>query len=1005
MNKSRIYTYLIAIVFCLTMIPSIVMAQENTSPSYPVKNPFVTSSPVAAKFSLKNQYDKLTYPAATSDSGSSEYFENTVCNSLFSSDPNNIFRTIFCSLIRIASTSIADFSSNITCSIQTIGTRGNYFSDLSFGFDENTTNPQKGCVGGPSGSTPSPQRNDLFGTPSDGANPGTGFYNNAPSALSNSIIGQDPNQKSSVQSGFDITKNIVSVIAFIALLVFAFANILHIDINTYAIKKALPALVIAIVGAWLAIYIIYMLSRSADFLYRVPWFSPYQAINPMQNIFGGIFDIPAASSVSAAGGNMSVLNQSARLLYSVGGMLLGGSGVEPKISFISGVFGSLLLLIPAIVVFAFEYVMALRPFAVGILTIMAPLAFGCLILPQTQKYFRLWWSILLIAIFYAPFANFIFFILNTIAGPGAYAGTAGTAGGIALVAIILFKTAVIFFLVRLPFAFEHDLKTITAKLANTSFGASLGLPRTGVGAQEQKPSQKQPNPTVADNILATQEAKSIIAGTNTNLRVNLRNTLVAKKTDNLRADPTLIRGIVPQLPKLLENANQTNITRTTPLLVKSTADLSPDAFKAIISQSDLKLWRNSGLIQELKNQRGQILDNQGAAIRADSARKLVRLAQITENGKVANPEALKLLAEKGALNNVPLPIIKSAIDEKVLSMPDLFPTYKNQSQRIYEKVQSLEQSKETISRSTNSTTVKTLMEQDRKDFETGFKDMTKMFGDIVRDSRIIPPPPPETIRKIVSEMRNTDNGVFDKNGPYFLKRLSDVSQNATKSIASTMQNEGVNPQTSIAIAHNPRIDFESAKKYMPSSSKPESIAFLREGFINRDLSTGLTQEVAANMVAQKTMIGQSISQKLSDALKKDPSSSLENVKVNVDDAAEKLASPSTLSAEDFKKAVSQVDQFYPGALLKTNGEMNPEDVAEVTDRAKNVSEVISTLQNAGVDEKTITTNPSQANKTIAEQIKESVSKTLAENTSVGAQFSQKLNGAAAQAPKADLKGA
>jgi len=1039
MTKIKLYSYLIAMTACLVLVPAFALGAVNPVPTGAnvpqavgasgngvlldknAKPASASSSIYAAVDNIKinppdlkmPDYSAKQYPAepATTD----DYVENEVCGQLFTSDPSNIFRTVFCSLIRITAISTADFATNITCSIQAVGMRGNYFQDLVFGKATPTATPPNACVVGTEKATAVPARTGAFGartsssstTPASG---GDGFYNSATSSLSDNIINPDPAVTSTTQGAFNWTKNIVSIIAFIALLIFAFANILHIDLNTYAIKKALPALVIAIVGAWLAIYLIFVLSRSADFLYRVTMFSPYQALHPMQNIFGGILNVPDPKAITSGSlDNMNVLNQSARLLYGIGGLFLGGNGTAPVLTFVSGLFGTIMLLVPAIVVFAFEYVMALRPYAVQLLTILSPIAFGCLVLPQTQKFFRLWWSFLLIAIFYAPFSNFIFFILNQIAGPatgnalGVYGTTAQPASGIAIVAIIFFKTAVLFFLVRLPFAFEHDLGKITAKLAGSSLGASLGLPRGS--AQDNKQGQKQASPTVADRILATQEAKSLIASTAPNTRVNLKNTFMAKKADALRADPNIIRSIMPQLPKLLDNANQTNMARTAPLLVKSTADLSPEAFRAIIGQSDLKLWRNSGLISELKNQGGQILDNQGAAIRADSARKLVRLAQVMEAGKVSNPDALKLLAEKGALSNVPLPVIKSAIDNKILGMADLFPTYKNQSQSVFEKVQSLSQSNGAMTRSTNASTVKTLMEQDRKDFETGFKDMTKMFTDIVHDSKVIPPPPSDSIRKIVTEMKNTDSNIFDKNGPYVMKRLGDVSQNATKSISSIMQSEGVSPQTAIAIAHNPRIDFEDAKKYMPPGSKPESIAFMREGFINRDLSSDLTKEVSESMVQQKTMIGQTISQKISDNLKKDPAGSLEKVKVGIDDATKKLSAPATVSAADFKKAVSQIEQFYPGSVLKTNGEMNPEDVAEVSGRAKSVSEVIEALQNNGIDEKTLTSNPAQASNAIASQMKQDVAKTLAENTSAGAQFKQQLDNTVAKAPKIDLKGA
>jgi hypothetical protein len=892
-----------------------------------------------------------TPPDISANSGTTDF-----CPALFASDTNNIFRTVFCSLTRIVSLSVADFSSNITCSIQQVGISQNY---LNLAFAPDTAAPFK-CKVAPT---------TVFGTKDPNGTASTGIYKD-PSFLTQSLVGTS----STTQAGFDITKNLVSIIAFIALMVFAFANILHIDVNTYAIKKALPALIIAIVGAWLSIYVIYVLSRAADFTYQLSFFSPYNVLHPMQNIFGGSLRIPATSGDQT-------LTSSLKLVYGTGALL-----VPTAVSFIGGLFGTIILTIPAIIIFIFEYVLALRPYAVQILTVMAPIAFGCLILPQTQRFFRLWWSYLLIAIFYAPIVNFVFYLMNQIASPTAY-----SASGIALLAIIFFKTAVIAFLIRMPFAFESDIKKITAKVTASSLSNAFGLSKAGGKNAPQKGGQS--NPTVTDRILASQEARNLIASpTAQNVRVNLKNVFSAKKTEKLPTDPYLIHSVMPELPQMLEQANKTNLARSAPLLVKSTADISPDSFKAIVGQSDLKLWRDSNLVSQLKNQSGQILDNQGAAIRADSARKLVRLAQTVENGKIANPEALQLLAQKGALNNVPLAVVKKSLQDGVIGKSDLIPTYRGQSDAVFSRLQTLE----ATSGFSNGATVKQLMVQDQKDYQSGFKDMTKMFSDTIRDPKIVPPPSPDTIKNIVSNMKDSQGNVFEKNGSYFLKRLSEVKHNSTESIASTMQKEGANPQTATAIAKNMRIDFEDSKKYLPKTANPESIALLREGFINRDLSNSLVGEVSKAVLEQKSMLGQSISQKLSEAVKNNPGTGLDKIKEALTSSMQKLQTPA--SAQDSKKALSEIDAFYPGAMIKTNGEMTADDISEILSHATSVMEVIDALQKGNIDNKTLAENPTQAKDVYVSQVKQQIQNTLSENTPEGAQKSAQINGIAAPAP-------
>src|SRR5690606_19327567 len=139
------------------------------------------------------------------------------------------------------------------------------------------------------------------------------------------------------------------------------------------------------------------LSVGIDFLYRFEIFSPYNAMHPFYNLMNGANQM-----------NVTQLNSqnAIQLVFDIGSKALGNSTQQTLLAAGLGMF---FLAIPAIVVFAFEYVIALRPIVIGLLTVISPIAFACYVMPQTQHLFKKWWTFLLIALFYAPAVNFVFY--------------------------------------------------------------------------------------------------------------------------------------------------------------------------------------------------------------------------------------------------------------------------------------------------------------------------------------------------------------------------------------------------------------------------------------------------------------------------------------------------------------------------------------------------------------------------------------------------------------------
>lgn len=591
----------------------------------------------------------------------------TICEKIFTGNSQNLFKDVICNLIQVIAVSTSQFSTEMTCTIQKVGNASNYFHDINFTYGD--VGNQMHCLG--SGGASGESQSAIPGTPgtatantglifgikpdsaTGGNSRGTGFYANERSNLTEQL---DPAGSSAAQTAFTITKWLVALAGIIGLIIFAFANILHLELNTYAFKKALPAIIIAIIGGWVSITIIILLVRFVDFTYRLDIFSPYQTLYPMNNIFGGPFTQNFTDTIDTATGLATTtgMNNSVSLIYDVGGKIL-GLGTD-SVSFFSGLLGAIFLLIPALEVFIFEYVLALRPFVVGILAAVGPLAFACLILPQTQIIFRKWWTYLLLAIFYAPLVNFVFYFLNL------FTENANTDNNVAFMSLWFIKIVVIGLLIRFPFAFESDLKKITAKLADTKFGAALGLKKFGAGASGEGSASA---PTAKSN-----SAKSDLAPDKSKQIQNLART----KTYPPNATPGVTSGgrgakmalpevKITNLSKILKEASQTNLNRPPELLLRSINDLAPKTMKAVVDKSDLALWRDTRLIEQLKNQNGQVLDEQGAAIRSDAVRKVLRVAQEFTGGKLSNPEAIRALAQKGLLSSLPEPVISQSIRE------------------------------------------------------------------------------------------------------------------------------------------------------------------------------------------------------------------------------------------------------------------------------------------------------------------------------------------------------
>ncbi|MDH4358392.1 MAG: type IV secretion system protein [Candidatus Berkelbacteria bacterium] len=862
----------------------------------------------------------------------------TICENLFHGDPTNIYRTTICDLTKVIALSVSNLATEITCSIQTVGNAGNYWRDIHFTRSRGGCTPESRAF---SITETSQLTNSLTLNPETGTG---GLIAPTPTTTS----ATEPTQ---VPSAFALIRNIVSVLVFIAIIILAFAKILHIEVSSYSIKKMLPTVVLAVIGAWLSIYAIFIISRLIDFMYTISPFAPQQAFHPMLNIFGG----PLTASSS--------LQDSLSLVFNVGGKLLGISAASAQTaSFITGLFGTILLVIPSLIVIMFEYVLALRAFAVGFLTVTAPIAFACLILPQTQVIFRKWLSYLLIALFYAPIVNFAFFILNAFPAAHWEDGNA-----VSFLALWVFKIAVIAILVRLPFTVESDLRRLTVALSRTSFGASLGIGRLAAALEPKKPISQPAAAT--DRIFSSQLTKKIVADTSTRFaRITTRER--QRQVEGIKTEQFIARTALPELANVLSRANQTNLSRPTNLLARSVADLSPEVFKAVVDKSDLQLWRDTRLVEQLKNQNGQILDDQGAAIRADSARKLVRLSEAVENGTIKNPDALKLLAQKGALGNVSYPVIKKALQDGILTKPDLAPTFKNQTERVFQQLQTIETRNLRFS---SQREVNNQITQDHLDYSTGFKDIAGLIERASLSPQVSSPPSPPLVRMITDQIKNISAEGIEKHGDYFLRRLSQIQKASQTDIASALQRSGVNKQISTAVSQNPQITHLQAISYIPKPNQtPTTIGNLREGFVTRDLAGSLNSEISNLVSEEKLSLARGVTQKVTQDLKSNPSLDLSQIKNTLEQSLNRLSKP--ISPQQVQEISKTVDKYHPVATVKLGVTPQEGDIEKLKEKVKGALESVDYLIEAKVNKDSLVQNPADALKSVEDKVKEKIAK-------------------------------
>lgn len=266
---------------------------------------------------------------------------------------------------------------------------------------------------------------------------------------------------------------IVNVIAFLILLIVAFSNILHINIETYSIKKILPQLVIALVVANIALPVISIFSSIIDSLHQLSLFKPLSwSFTYIVKGFGSGFQSVWASFESSFSGGWAGLSVVKTLLATISSAAIMVGLAIPVI------------LISAFIMLLLSLILAFRPYIIFLAAAISPIAIMLSVLPQTQQWFKRWlgiiipWMIMPLAVYFLlNIGDSIVASVDNFIIPGS--GFIGTLIGIWMP--LLIKVGLVFLAVRFPFMIEKDISSIIGKIGN--YAGRAGWAGVGWGAE------------------------------------------------------------------------------------------------------------------------------------------------------------------------------------------------------------------------------------------------------------------------------------------------------------------------------------------------------------------------------------------------------------------------------------------------------------------------------------------------------------------------------------------
>ena len=260
-------------------------------------------------------------------------------------------------------------------------------------------------------------------------------------------------ESSPVYQIWQIMRDITNILFVIFLLVVIYSQITGLGISNYGIKKALPKLIIAAVLVNLS----YLLCALA-----------VDTSNVVGASIRGVFDNIQTQAMSTGGfGDGGTINWTALTAALIGGGTVAGIAIVSFIwPLIAALIGAIISVLVGLVT------LGLRHALIIILVMIAPVAFVCYLLPNTDKWFKKWKDIFFSMLIFYPMFSFLF-------------GAAQLAGG-ALIASAMSSGSAFMLIVGLAVPVLPLILSISLmKMSGTALGAvSSRLDNLGKKPQE-----------------------------------------------------------------------------------------------------------------------------------------------------------------------------------------------------------------------------------------------------------------------------------------------------------------------------------------------------------------------------------------------------------------------------------------------------------------------------------------------------------------------------------------
>jgi|GEM_PF-3930559 len=223
-----------------------------------------------------------------------------------------------------------------------------------------------------------------------------------------------------ISVGWPIVRDFASLFIVLAMLVISIATMLRLE--SYSYKTALPKLILVALLISFSLPVGQLVIDASNVI-AIGLYNKMGATArtdvPSGTTIGGVAlatpnDVSGVFARGLAISNVYKFDES--------GELSGPPGATMTGLLISGIMGSIVIMVAAFVLAAFAMLFIARTVMLWMLLVFSPAAFAAHIFPSTAQYAKQWWTMLMSQAFFAPVALFMIYLVAAIIDPSAPGG-------------------------------------------------------------------------------------------------------------------------------------------------------------------------------------------------------------------------------------------------------------------------------------------------------------------------------------------------------------------------------------------------------------------------------------------------------------------------------------------------------------------------------------------------------------------------------------------------------